>query len=120
MADPDYSADLTTAKDEVRLLISDVGGQDGNSFIFKNTEIDGFLNLRGGSVFRAAATALRVIAANRVQVAQRISYLNLETHGDAEAAALKDLAKTMDDTADSGASSALEFASIVMSDFGGP
>lgn len=118
MADPDYSSSLPTAKDEVRLLISDIGGTNGTSFIFKNTEIEGFLNMRGGSVFRAAATALRVIAANRVQVAQRISYLNLETHGDAEAAALRELAATLEKTADSGADSALEFADIVASDFG--
>lgn len=110
------------AKDQVRLLISDVGGTNGTSFIFSDTEIEEFLVMRGGNVFRGAATALRTIAGNRVQVAQRINYLGLETHGNEEADALRELAKSLEDQADNGDGSGyeIEFADLVRSDFGGP
>ena len=107
-----------TDKDKVRLLIADVGGESGTDFIFSDSEILVFLELRGGNVHRAAATALRTIASNRVQTAQVISYLGLETHGDNEASALKSLANDYEAAADSGADTAIEFADLVKSDFG--
>lgn len=113
--------EVMEAKDQVRLLISDVGGTSGTDFIFSDTEVEEFLVLRGDNVFRAAATAIRTIAANRVQVAQRINYLGLETRGDEEAKALRELAKSFEETADNSADGAtLEIAELVRSDFGGP
>lgn len=115
-----YSTTNQTAADQVRLLISDVGGSTGSLWIFDNDEIASFLGLKGGNVFRAAALAFRTIAGNRVQVAQRINYLGLETRGDEEAKAIRELAKEFDEMADSGASSEILFAEFVTSDFGGP
>src|SRR4051794_3225134 len=117
MADPSYDSTLPTAEDKVRLVISDIGGQGGSDFLFKNGEITGFLDLRDGNVMRAAALALITIASNRVQVAQRISYLNLDTSGDAEAKALRLLAQDLEEKADMSTSSAIEFADFVSSGF---
>lgn len=122
MADPTY--DFTPdgeAKDDVRLLIADVGGEDGTKFIFSDEEINRFLSMRSGSVFRASATALRTIAGNRVQVAQRILYLGLQTDGPKESTELRKLAGELEDQADSAASeSGFEIADIARSEFGGP
>jgi len=84
--------DPETTVGEVRLLISDVGGADGESFIFTDDEIQTFLNLRLGRVPLAAAMALNAIAANEAQVSKRIKYLELETDGPSVARELRALA----------------------------
>ena len=94
-------ADLSD-KDRVRLLISDIGGDSTTDFIFSDNEIENFLSLKGGNVFRAAAIGLRTIAVNEAFVAKRIKFLELETDGPAVAKALRELAKEYDDTADQG------------------
>jgi hypothetical protein len=83
--------EIATDAGKVRLLIADVGGADGKSFIFEDNEIDAFLSM-GGSVKYAAAQALRTIAANTAQVQARIKYLELSTDGPAVAKALESLA----------------------------
>lgn len=89
MADPSY--DVSNEQGQVRLLISDVGGSDGKSFLFKDTEIQAFITLSGGVKY-AAATALRAIAGNEAQVSKRIKFLELSTDGPAVAKALNELA----------------------------
>lgn len=89
-----------TPKDKVRLLISDVGGESGSSFLYSDLEIESFLEMKNGNVFRAAALALRSIANNSVQVSKRIKFLQLQTDGPAEAKALNDLAGELDTAAD--------------------
>lgn len=84
--------DISNEQGEVRLLISDVGGTDGKSFLFQDEEIQKFLDLRG-SVNLAAATALRTIAANEAQVQKRITFLELKTDGPAVSKELRELAK---------------------------
>lgn len=87
------AAEYKIANDQgkVRLLISDIGGADGKSFLFEDDEIQAFLNM-GGGIKYAAATALRTIAANAAQVQARIKYLELSTDGPAVAKALNELA----------------------------
>lgn len=82
---------LTLDRDKVRLLISDVGGQGGNTFLFSDTEIETFLSIKP-TVLRAAALALRTIAGNEAMTAKRIKFLDLETDGPAVAKELRALA----------------------------
>lgn len=91
---------VTLDKNRVRLLISDIGGEDGESFLFTDSEIDTFLEMRGGSVFKAAATALRAIASNEALVSKRIEFLQLKTDGPAVAKELREQAAELETTAD--------------------
>lgn len=89
-----------TDRDSVRLLATDVGGTSGTDFVFSDDEIDGFLTMRSGNIFRAAALALRTLAANEALVSKRIKFLGLETDGPAVAKELRTLAAELDTTAD--------------------
>lgn len=81
------------AKNDVRLLISDIGGQGGSDFIFQDEEIERFIALSSdNNVSLAAAKALRVLASNEALVSKRIKFLELETDGPAVAKALRELA----------------------------
>jgi hypothetical protein len=91
--------DPTTEVGQVRLLISDVGGNSGNDFIFEENEIEAFLSMRG-SVMAAAATALRSMAGNMAQVLKVIKFLELETNGAQVAKAMTELAKDLEDSED--------------------
>lgn len=93
-----YEPDGTEAND-LRLLISDVGGQTGTQFIFSDEEVARFLAHRGGNVERAAALALRTIAANENLTSKRIKFLELETDGPAVAKELLSAAKALEDSA---------------------
>lgn len=93
--------DISKESGKVRLLISDIGGADGKSFLFEDNEIDAFLEL-GGSIKYAAATALRSIAGNEAQVSKRIRYLELQTDGPAVTKALTDLADKFQKEAEEG------------------
>ena len=90
---------ITDAKDRVRLTISDVGGEDGESFLFSNEEVETFLDMRNGNVLLAAALALRTIAGNETQVAKRIQFLELQTDGPAVANSLRTLATELEQVA---------------------
>jgi len=81
--------DFSTDTGKVRLLISDI---DVTRPIFNDESIAAFLDLAGGSIKRAAASALMVIAVNEVLVQKRIRLLDLSTDGPAEAEALRKLA----------------------------
>ena len=89
-----------TAREQVRLLISDIGGESGTDFLFEDSEIDGFLELAHESVRQAAADALRAIASNEAQVQKRITFLELKTDGPAVAKALNELADKLEAKAD--------------------
>jgi hypothetical protein len=88
-----------TDKDLVRLLISDVGGGDGKSFIFTDTEVEAIL-ARRESVECAAATLLRTIAGNEAMVSKRITFMELQTDGPAVAKSLRELATDLEKTSD--------------------
>jgi hypothetical protein len=86
---------ISTDKDRVRLLISDVGGSDGSSFLFSDEEVETFLDI-APSVRMASALALRTIAGNEAQVSKRIKFLDLSTDGPAVAKSLMDLADRLE------------------------
>lgn len=88
------------ARDDIRLLITDVGGTDGTSFVFTDAQIDQFYALRNSNTYRAAALALRTMAANEALISKRITYLGLNTDGPSVAKALQSLAADLDTTAD--------------------
>lgn len=105
---------ISTDLDKVRLLISDVGGSNGTSFLFNDDEINAFLTLRP-NVFLAAALALRTIAANEAQTAKRIKVLDLETDGPAVARELRLQAAQIEALADEDAD--FEIASMGVDQF---
>ena len=85
-----FTYDPTTDRGKVRMLITDVESTDP---CFDDDEIDAYLTLNGGSVYKAAAFALMTIAANEALVSKRIKLLDLTTDGPAVAEALRKLAK---------------------------
>lgn len=91
---PNY--DIKNVQGRVRLLISDIGGKDGKSFIFEDDEVQAFLDERSGAVKLAAADALRTIAGNEAQVQKRITFLELKTDGPAVAKELNALAASLE------------------------
>lgn len=95
-----YTTENPTDKDLVRLLINDVGGNSGTDFLFEDGEIASFLLMEGGSIYAAAATALRAVAGNEAQVSKKIKFLELSTDGPAVAKSMMDLADKLDKKAD--------------------
>lgn len=92
-----FTLDYSTSTGKVRLLISDI---DATNPIFADAAIDAFIAMaRGGQVKRAAALALRTLAANETLVQKRIKTLDLSTDGPAEAEALRKLANDLEDQA---------------------
>lgn len=95
----DFTYDIETDLGFIRLLISDIGGKDTTSFIFKDDEIEAIL-ARRANVFTAAASLLRVIAGNEAMVLKRIEFMELKTEGDAVSKELRQLATELEKTAD--------------------
>jgi hypothetical protein len=101
--------DPSNEQGKVRLLISDVGGADGESFLFTDTEIQTFLELEG-SIRLAAASALRTIAGNEAQVSKRITFLELKTDGPSVSKELRELADKLESREDD--DTVMDFAQI--------
>jgi hypothetical protein len=93
------ATDPLEPKDKVRLLISDVGGDDGSKFIYTDAEIMAFLEMADENIFRAAVDALRTLAANAAQVLKVIKLLELETNGAETAEALNNTADKLESRA---------------------
>lgn len=82
----------------VRLLISDV---DASAPLFTDEQIQAFLDMEGGTVKRAAATALDTIASSEALVSKKISTSDgLSTDGPAVARELRQQAKSLRKQAD--------------------
>lgn len=92
-----FTYDITTDRGKVRLLCTDT---DAAYQLFQDAEIDYFLTEMGGNRLRAAAIALLTIAAQETLLMKRITLLDLQTDGPAEAAALRALADTYQEKAD--------------------
>lgn len=107
---PDSNYNPENEQGKVRLLISDVGGADGTSFLYTDVEIQTFLELEG-SIRMAAASALRSIAGNEAQVSKRITFLELRTDGPAVAKELINLADKLESREDD-ADGEIEFAQM--------
>jgi hypothetical protein len=91
--------DVTTGPGKVRLLIADVGGNDGKSFLFSDEEIEAFISFNE-DLRIAAASALRTIASNEAQVSKAITFMELKTDGSKTAKALLELADKLEEQAD--------------------
>lgn len=90
---------LSDDRSKLRLLISDTGGDSGSDYIFNDNEIDTFLEMEL-VLYRAAATALRTLAANEALVQKRIKFLELTTDGPAVAKELRATATDFETRAD--------------------
>lgn len=102
--------DIETDVGKVRLLISDIGGKDGSSFIFEDNEIETFLSLSEGALRFAAAEALRTIAGNEIMVMKAITFLDLKTEGPKVGEALIKAAEKLEEREESNAT--MDFASM--------
>ena len=90
--------DFSTNVAKVRLLISDL---DDQQQVFGDPALTAFIAMAlDNNLKRAAALALRTMAANEVLVQKRIKILDLSTDGPAESAELRQLAATLDQQAD--------------------
>jgi hypothetical protein len=90
---PGYDPEAPTSDvDSVRLLISDVATPP----LFADGEIERFLSLRGASVNRAAALALRTIAANEALLLKHIQTQGLTLDGSKVARELRALAEDLE------------------------
>lgn len=86
----------------VRALISDTPAGEGVPMAFTDTELEAIVDLEGGSVKRAAAQCLSVLAASEVLMSKVIrTAQGLSTNGAAVAAELRALAKVWREDADS-------------------
>jgi hypothetical protein len=91
-----FTYDVTNDAGKVRLLCQDF---DVEEMIFSDDEIQAFLDLNSADIRWAAAQALEVVAANETYVQKRITLLDLQTDGPAEAKMLLQLAKNLRDQA---------------------
>lgn len=83
--------------DDVRLLTGDL---DAENQLFTDDQMLAFLRLAGGSAYRAAAEALRVMARSEVMISKKITTQDLSTDGPAVAAELRKQAAELDAKAD--------------------
>ncbi len=85
--------------DTVRLLIADTS-TDPTKQLLTDDQVQAFLDLEGGAVKLAAATALDAIATSEVLVLKVITGNGLTTNGAAVAAALQKQAQSLRDQYD--------------------
>lgn len=104
-----FTYDTTTSRGRVRLLCRDTVTPGE---LFSDDEVDVFLALNDSEVVPAAAMALENVAANEVLVQKRIRLLDLQTDGPAEAAALRELAKSLREQYE--AAGAFDWAEMVL------
>lgn len=101
---------MAEPRDLVRFLINDVRLEDVTGNVFSDEEIDGYLDLEGGNVKRAAAQAIDTIADNEALASKVYRSQDIGTDGakiaDAlrkRATALRAQADREDDLGDDGA-----------------
>ena len=92
--------DYNTPTGQVRLLISDVS-TDLAVRLFNEAQLETFLSLHGGSIYRAAARALRTVATSELLTSKVLRLQNgTTTDGAKVSAELRALADTYDADAD--------------------
>lgn len=99
--------DYTDPIGQVRLLITDLS-EDPDAQLFSDLQLQAFLAMRGDSVNRAAANALRVMAASEVMVSKVIRTQDRSTDGAKVSAELRALAQTYEDEAGAADAAAAE------------
>ena len=113
--------DPTSLIGTVRLLINDVPPDGDDDPIFKDLELQRFLDLEASDVRLAAAQALDVIASNEAYVHKRTRLLDSSTDGPAVAKALRAHADRLRDQAINGTSGGgdIEIAELAVEEFAG-
>jgi hypothetical protein len=114
--------DYGTLAGQVRLYITDTDDTPANR-LFTDAQLTVFLNSKGDNVFRAAAQALRVIAASEVMVGKVIrTQAGTSTDGAKVSAELRALAAEYDAQANADDSAAVDgfFDVIPFGDIGKP
>lgn len=91
--------DYTLPLGKVRLLITDVFDVEGDR-LFTDAQLDAFLELNDGNVWRTAAKALVVIATSELMVSKVIRTQDKTTDGAKVSAELRALAATYEAKAD--------------------
>ena len=113
-----YNANLSTDRDKVRLLATDV---DAANPIFTDAEVDAFMSLEGSNIKAAAALALETIARNQVLVLKVIRLLEIQTDGASVARELRMQADKLREQADRDEAAsdggAFDWAEMVVDDF---
>ncbi|HEY9356495.1 MAG TPA: hypothetical protein VIQ52_09350 [Arthrobacter sp.] len=99
--------DYTDPTGQIRLLITDVA-EDPAEQLFSDVQLGAFLAMRGDNVNRAAANALRVMAASEVLISKVIRTQDRSTDGAKVSAELRALAQTYEDEADAADAAAAE------------
>jgi len=89
--------DLSTDIGKVRLLIGD---RDPAASIFRDAEIQAFLDFNDSSLKRAAADAVETLASDQAYVLKAVTTLDITTNGPAVARALREHAATLRSQAD--------------------
>lgn len=87
-------ADYSTPLGRVRLLITDTSDVPADQ-IFSDEQLTAFLDMSGENVYRAAAEALLVMAANEALISKKIRTQDLATDGPAVSAELRALAERL-------------------------
>lgn len=96
--------------EDIRLLIGDL---DPGNQLFTDAQVEAFLRLGGGSAYRGAAEALRVIARSEVLISKKITTQDLSTDGPAVAAELRKQAAELDAKADALESGESAYAAFI-------
>lgn len=95
----DGAIDYSLPLGRVRLLITDTSDVPADR-IFRDDQLDAFLDMAGGNVYRTAAEALLVLAANETLLSKKIRTQDLATDGPAVSAELRALAQRLSEKAD--------------------
>lgn len=86
---------MAEPRDLVRFLVNDVRLADVTGNVFTDPEIDGYLDLEGGNVKRAAAQAIDTIADNEALASKVLKDHTLTTDGAKVADALRKRAASL-------------------------
>ena len=86
---------MGTYADKVRLVRLLTGDKKEDDQIFTDSEVEDFLELNEGNVYRAAADALDAIAANAAYVLKVVTILDVTTNGQATADAIRKSAEAL-------------------------
>ena len=94
--------DLTTDVGQIRLLLGDTDANEAGEYLwFSDEELEALAGLYNGSVKRAAARALRIVAASHALILKKWSQNDQSVDGPAVAEALRQIAKDYEAEADS-------------------
>ena len=86
--------------DNVKLVRLLTGDKVSDEYVFTDDEMESFLELNSGNVYRAAADALDAIASNAAYTLKVLTILDITTNGQATADAIRASAAALRSKAD--------------------